>query len=83
MESQLDNQRDLQRLLARQSEIQRAMRRPGGIRITVERELHAIREQLRMFPTALHSQAVERADAGAAAGAGGGTGAHAPHAPQR
>jgi hypothetical protein len=49
MESQLDSRPDLQRLLARQSEIQRAMRRPGGIRITVERELHAIREQLKEF----------------------------------
>ncbi|HEX4050479.1 MAG TPA: hypothetical protein VHY19_06345 [Steroidobacteraceae bacterium] len=77
MESQLDSQRDLQRLLARQSEIQRAMRRPGGIRITVERELYAIREQLKRFPTASHSQGAEVASAGAAAGAGG-TGAHAP-----
>jgi hypothetical protein len=41
---------DLQRLLQRQGEIQRAMRRPGGIRITVERELQRIREQLKNFP---------------------------------
>jgi hypothetical protein len=41
---------DLQRLLERQREIQRAMRRPGGIRITVERELQRIREQLKNFP---------------------------------
>ena len=75
MESPLDSPPDLQRLLARQSEIQRAMRRPGGIRITVERELHAIREQLKQFPPALHAQAAE--------GAGiGGAGAPVPHARQ-
>lgn len=51
----MDAQPDLQRLLQRQGEIQRAMRRPGGIRITVERELLAIREQLKKFPAALQS----------------------------
>lgn len=71
MESQLDSQGDVQRLLARQREIQRAMRCPGGIRITVERELYAIREQLKRHPTAAPSQAE---------GAGG-TGVHTPHAP--
>lgn len=55
MESQLDSRPDLQRLLARQSEIQRAMRRPGGIRITVERELYAIREQLKQFSQELRA----------------------------
>jgi hypothetical protein len=42
---------DLQRLLKRQSEIRDAMRRPGGIRITLERELVAIQEQLKHLPT--------------------------------
>lgn len=51
----MDAQPDLQRLLQRQGEIQRAMRRPGGIRITVERELLEIREQLKKFPAALQS----------------------------
>ncbi len=51
----MDAQPDLQRLLQRQGEIQRAMRQPGGIRITVERELLAIREQLKKFPPALQS----------------------------
>lgn len=76
MESQLDSQPDLQRLLARQSEIQRAMRRPGGIRITVERELHAIREQLKQFPLPLQAAEV-------AGSAGAGAGARTPQAPQR
>ncbi|MGA2364416.1 MAG: hypothetical protein ABSG12_02825 [Steroidobacteraceae bacterium] len=40
---------ELQNLLRRETEIQDAMRRPGGIRITVERELYAIREQLRRY----------------------------------
>ncbi|MGH8143830.1 MAG: hypothetical protein ACREU2_15090 [Steroidobacteraceae bacterium] len=50
-------QPELQRLLQRHGEIQRAMRRPGGIRITVERELYAIREQLKNFPGALQAAA--------------------------
>lgn len=50
MEVQSDLQRLPQRLLQRQGEIQRAMRRPGGIRITVERELQRILEQLKNFP---------------------------------
>ncbi|HTT03914.1 MAG TPA: hypothetical protein VMF64_01395 [Steroidobacteraceae bacterium] len=88
MESQLDSQPDLQRLLARQSEIQRAMRCPGGIRIIEERELYAIREQLKRFPTALQSQAGDGDGGGngsgdrAGAGNMAGTGAHAPHAAQ-
>lgn len=40
------------RLLKRQAEIEAQMRRPGGIRITEERELIAIRERLQHFPAA-------------------------------
>jgi len=51
----VDANNELKTLLRRQYEIQDAMRRPGGIRITVERELFAIRERLRkyMCPTAV------------------------------
>jgi hypothetical protein len=42
---------NLQHLLKRQSEIRAAMRRPGGIRITLERELVSIQEKLRHIPT--------------------------------
>ena len=42
----MESLNDLQRLLKRQSEIRDAMRRPGGIRITVERELKLIQERL-------------------------------------
>jgi hypothetical protein len=47
----MESMNDLQRLLKRQSEIRDAMRRPGGIRITVERELMAIQEKLKLIPT--------------------------------
>ena len=43
-------QSELRRLLDRQGEIRRAMRQPGGIRITVERELLAIGEKLKKYP---------------------------------
>jgi hypothetical protein len=46
-------QSELKRLLQRQGEIRQAMRRPGGIRITVERELLAIGEQLKKYPAAV------------------------------
>jgi hypothetical protein len=78
METQLNGQPangqpDLQRLLKRESEIQHAMRRPGGIRITVERELHAIREQLKKFSAAARSPSADSA---------GGAGPRTPHAAQ-
>jgi hypothetical protein len=53
----MEAQFDLQQLLQRQGEIQRAMRRPGSIRITVERELHRIREQLKNFPNCAENAA--------------------------
>lgn len=53
----MELQPDLQRLLERQGEIQRAMRRPGGIRVTVERELQRIREQLKNFPSCAENAA--------------------------
>jgi len=46
----MEPQSELQQLLERQGEIRAAMRRPGGIRITVERELFAIGEKLKKFP---------------------------------
>ena len=46
-------QSELRRLLDRQGEIRRAMRQPGGIRITVERELLAIGEQLKKYSAAV------------------------------
>jgi hypothetical protein len=46
-------QTELRQLLDRQGEIRRAMRRPGGIRITVERELLAIGEQIKKYSATL------------------------------
>jgi hypothetical protein len=44
---------DVLQLLRRHSEIRRAMRRPGGVRILEERELHAIDQQLKRIPAAI------------------------------
>ncbi|HMK84966.1 MAG TPA: hypothetical protein VK437_03315 [Steroidobacteraceae bacterium] len=53
------------RLLQRQAELEAAMRKPGGIRITEERELQALRGRLARFPQAMEavmqaSQALRR-----------------------
>jgi hypothetical protein len=48
----MEHQFEMQRLLRRHSEIRHAMRQPGGVRVTVERELYAIAEQLKQFPAA-------------------------------
>ena len=41
------------RLIKRQAELEAAMRRPGGIRITEERELFQLRTALTQFPAAV------------------------------
>jgi hypothetical protein len=41
------------RLIKRQAELEIAMRRPGGIRITEERELHQLRDALSRYPAAV------------------------------
>jgi hypothetical protein len=43
-------------LLKRQSELETAMRQPGGARVTEEQELYVLRRRLQEFPEA--SQAV-------------------------
>jgi hypothetical protein len=52
---------ELRQLLERQGQIREAMRRPGGIRITVERELFAIGEKLKKYPPAVQAPARELA----------------------
>lgn len=42
-------------LLRRQEEIELAMKQPGGIRITVERDLHQLRLQLQEYPIAVRA----------------------------
>jgi hypothetical protein len=39
-------------LLKRQAELETAMKRPGGIRITEEQELHTLRRRVGEFPEA-------------------------------
>jgi hypothetical protein len=41
------------RLIKRQTELENAMRRPGGIRVTEERELFQLRNALTLYPAAL------------------------------
>jgi hypothetical protein len=41
------------RLIKRQAELESAMRRPGGIRVIEERELHQLRDALTQFPAAV------------------------------
>jgi hypothetical protein len=43
------------RLIKRQTELESAMRRPGGIRVTEERELHQLRVALTQFPAAVNA----------------------------
>jgi hypothetical protein len=43
------------RLLRRQSELEEAMHRPGGIRVTEEREIYELRETLKRFPGAVRA----------------------------
>ena len=40
-------------LLKRQSELENAVRRPGGTRVNEERELYQLREALSRFPAAV------------------------------
>lgn len=41
------------RLIKRQAELEIAMRQPGGIRVTEEREIYALRERLQRYPQAV------------------------------
>jgi len=41
------------RLIKRQTELENAMRRPGGIRVTEERELFQLRHELTQYPAAV------------------------------
>ena len=40
-------------LLKRQAVLENGLRRAGGIRVTEERELHAVRERLQHYPQAV------------------------------
>jgi hypothetical protein len=57
----MEPQLELQRLLHRQREIRHAMRQPGGVRVTMERELYTILERLKDFPAAQPALQMETA----------------------
>jgi hypothetical protein len=57
----MEPQFELQRLLRRQREIRHAMRQPGGVRVTMERELYTILERLKDFPAAQPAPQMETA----------------------
>lgn len=40
-------------LLKRQAEIESGLRQPGGVRVTEERELYALRQRLQRYPEAV------------------------------
>jgi len=40
-------------LLRRQAQLETGLRQPGGIRVTEERELYSLREQLQRYPQAV------------------------------
>jgi hypothetical protein len=40
-------------LLKRQAELEEGLRQPGGIRVTEEREIYALRERLQHYPQAV------------------------------
>ena len=42
-------------LLHRQAALEEAMRRPGGIRVTEERELYELRSRLQKYPAAVRA----------------------------
>jgi hypothetical protein len=43
------------RLLRRQAKLEEAMRRPGGIRVTEERELYQLKDSLEKYPAAVRA----------------------------
>ena len=59
----MEPQFEMQRLLRRHHEIRHAMRQPGGVRVTMERELDAIAERLKDFPAAQRALQMDSAHA--------------------
>ena len=53
----------LSELFLRQAQLEEAMRKPGGARVTEERELLAVRQQLAQLPEAALKPAIAAAKA--------------------
>jgi hypothetical protein len=60
----MESVNDLLKLFMRQVQLERAMKQPGGARVTDERELNALREKLAGFPEAIKHRAKAQANAG-------------------
>jgi hypothetical protein len=58
----MEPQFEMQRLLFRHQEIRHAMRQPGGVRVTMEREMYAIAERLKDFPAARSALQIDLAN---------------------
>jgi hypothetical protein len=48
----MESVNELLKLFMRQAELERAMKQPGGVRITEERELNSVKEKLARVPDA-------------------------------
>jgi hypothetical protein len=51
----MDNIHQALELLKRQAELENGLRQPGGLRVTSERELYALRERLKRYPEAVNA----------------------------
>lgn len=51
----MDSLQEALRMLKRQTQLENQMRKPGGIRITEERELYALRARLQAYPVAVRT----------------------------
>lgn len=51
----MDSLQEALRILKRQSQLENQMRKPGGIPITEERELYALRTRLQAYPAAVRT----------------------------
>lgn len=51
----MDNIQRALELLKRQAELESGLRQPGGLRVTSERELYALRERLQRYPEAVNA----------------------------
>ena len=51
----MDNIQQALELLKRQAELESGLRQPGGLRVTSEHELYALRERLQRYPEAVNA----------------------------
>ncbi len=49
----MESVNELSKLFMRQAQLERAMKQPGGARVTEEQELYAVRQKIAAFPEAM------------------------------